>query len=51
MRFTKETQADRKGCGENGDLEQSFHTPLGFSQDQFSTNQLLWCGVPASLSI
>lgn len=45
MSFTEETQADRRGCGENGlhgDQEQSFHTRLGFSQDQFSSNQLLW---------
>lgn len=42
------------GCGENGlhgDEEQTFHTCLEFSQDQFSSNQLLWCGVSASLSI
>lgn len=47
-----ETGADRSGCGENGyggDLEDSFHTTLAFSQDQFSTNQLLRCDFPTSL--
>lgn len=50
----EETGADRSGCGENGlggDLEDSLHTTLAFSQDQFSANQLLWCGFPTSLSI
>lgn len=50
----EETGADRSGCGENGlggGLEDSFHTTLAFSQDQFSTNQLLWCGFPTSLPI
>lgn len=45
MSFREEDrQADKSGCGENGlhgDLEQSFHTTLGFSQGLFSTNQLL----------
>lgn len=41
-----ETGADRSGSGENGlggDLEDYFHTTMAFSQDQFSTNQLLLC--------
>lgn len=29
----------------------SLHTPSGFSQDRFSTNQLLWCHISASFSI
>lgn len=52
FRGEEETGADRSGCGENGlggELEDSFHTTLAFSQDQSSTNQLLWRGFPRSL--